>query len=50
MFIFKTNDGGESWTNLLGDYSVGLGELVGDGDLLYALGSSGHILKIRRFW
>ncbi|MGD8782011.1 MAG: YCF48-related protein [Ignavibacteria bacterium] len=49
MFIFKTNDGGETWSSAVGDYSLGLLELVGDGDLLYALGDGGHIVKSENF-
>lgn len=49
MFIFKTEDGGETWTESMGDYSLGFGEVAGEGDLLYALGTSGHILKSEDF-
>ena len=49
MFIMKTNDGGNSWTTSLGDFSLGLKSLLGNGDLLYAIGSSGHIVKSTDF-
>ncbi|MGD8782390.1 MAG: YCF48-related protein [Ignavibacteria bacterium] len=49
MFIFETSDGGDTWTSSVGDYSFGLIEVVGDGDLLFALGEGGHILKSENF-
>ncbi len=49
MFIMKTTDAGETWTTVEGAYALGLRSLVGNQDLLYALGTSGHILKSSDF-
>lgn len=49
MFIYKTNDGGTSWTASMGKYSFGIGALSGHDNTIYALGTGSHIIKSTDF-
>jgi len=49
MYYTKTSDGGETWTPYTGDFAMGLTAVCGFGDVLYALGSSAHIIKSTDF-
>ncbi|MCU7496206.1 MAG: T9SS type A sorting domain-containing protein [Ignavibacteria bacterium] len=49
MFYMKTSDGGETWTPLMGNFSVGLQAVTGFNNVLYALGTDNHIFKSTDF-
>jgi len=42
--VVKTTDGGETWTNKAEDFAFGLQNIAGVGDLIYALGTSTHLI------
>ncbi len=48
-FIYKTSDGGETWTASSADYAFGIKAVAGKGDTVYALGTSGHFIKSTDF-
>ncbi|MBZ0200535.1 MAG: T9SS type A sorting domain-containing protein [Ignavibacteriaceae bacterium] len=43
-FVVNTTDGGETWTNKVEDFAFGLQNISGVGDLIYALGTSSHLI------
>lgn len=49
MYYTKTTDGGETWTPYMGNFAMGLQAIHGSGDVLYALGTTSHILKSTDF-
>jgi photosystem II stability/assembly factor-like uncharacterized protein len=49
MFVYKTDDGGTTWTASMGEYSFGIGAIAGQGDIIYALGTGSHIVKSTDF-
>ncbi|HRI47481.1 MAG TPA: YCF48-related protein [Ignavibacteriaceae bacterium] len=43
-FVTKTSDGGETWSSTSLDYAFGFQALYGNGDFLFALGTSSHFV------
>ncbi len=48
-FIYKTLDGGENWTPSFAPYAFGIKAISGSMDVIYALGTSSHIIKSTDF-
>jgi photosystem II stability/assembly factor-like uncharacterized protein len=48
-FFTRTTDGGETWSSTALDFAFGLQALYGNGDFLFALGTSGHFIYSNDF-
>lgn len=49
MFLAKTSDGGETWTQSAGPFSFGLQVVTGFNNTLYVLGNESHLAKSTDF-
>jgi photosystem II stability/assembly factor-like uncharacterized protein len=44
-FLYRTSDGGETWTPSAAPYGFSLRSISGNNDMIYCLGTSNHIIK-----
>jgi photosystem II stability/assembly factor-like uncharacterized protein len=48
-FIYKTTDGGESWTPSFAPYAFSIRDVEGSGDTIIALGTGSHMIRSEDF-